>query len=232
MSCVRNGSKLTPSSFFCEGCATPAAASAVGWISSEITGRSSTLPAGTCPVHWIMKGMRMPPSHVVAFVPRRGSFREVVCGVGPPLSLMKKISVDSSSRALCNLPRTAHRVIHRRKHGGERLPLRVVDFREACPIIRGRLQRRMHGMEGEVEEERLRVMAIDEGKQLQSGGRRRSGIRARQSVRSRGRRRCGGSHRDVRVSASEEAEEFVEASLGRPKSSRVPRRHLPTMPVA
>ena len=49
----------------------------------------------------------MPPSQVVAFVPRRGSLREVVCGVGPPLSLMKKISVFSSSPASWTLASTA-----------------------------------------------------------------------------------------------------------------------------
>ena len=51
------------------------------------------------------EGTRMPPSHVCAFRPRSGPFDDPLAG-GPPLSLMKKMSVDSSSPASRTLPRT------------------------------------------------------------------------------------------------------------------------------
>src|SRR5438552_17303322 len=53
-------------------------------------------PAGILPFHWAQNGIRTPPSHVVALKPRSGPLLEVVCGVGPPLSLKKKTSVFSS----------------------------------------------------------------------------------------------------------------------------------------
>lgn len=40
--------------------------------------------------------MRMPPFHVCALNPRRGASPLVVCGVAPPLSLKKKMSVFSA----------------------------------------------------------------------------------------------------------------------------------------
>ena len=103
-------------------------------MSSWITGSSYTLPAGSLPFHAMTNGTRMPPSSVVRFEPRSGVLREplmVVPGiVGPPLSLMKKMSVSSSRPASAQLvEHLADRVVHGRQHRRVGAPLLVGDAR-------------------------------------------------------------------------------------------------------
>ena len=105
--------------------------------------------------------MRMPPSHVVPFLPRSGSFRDVLSAVGPPLSLRKNTSVDSSSPASWSLPRTAPTASSMAESmRGERPPPRVVNLREAVAIFGRRLQRAMHGVKGEIQEKGLSTVPI------------------------------------------------------------------------
>jgi len=55
----------------------------------------------------------------------------------------------------------SHGVVHRREHGGVRLPLFLSDLWKSRAVVGRRLQRRMRGVEGQVQEERLSLVPID-----------------------------------------------------------------------
>ena len=121
-----------------------------------MTGWSYTLPAGSLPFHWTRNGTRMPPSQVVPLTPLNGPLSEAFTASGPPLSLMKKISVSSSipaSRSLAS-PRPIA-VVQGRQHGRVGPPLLVLDVREPRQVLLGRLHRAVDGVERPVQEERL-----------------------------------------------------------------------------
>jgi len=71
----------------------PEIAISVGITSSNDTGVSIFMPAGTRPGHRRSKGIRTPPSVKEPFSPRRGSFLET--GRSPPLSEARKTTVLS-----------------------------------------------------------------------------------------------------------------------------------------
>jgi hypothetical protein len=96
----RCGIRFTPSSVTPFGASPPAAATAVGNTSSDVTG-SSNLPGLSVPGHDTTNGTRTPPSYTAPFAPRSGVLRQFVTPTGPPLSLKKQTSVCSVS--LCSL---------------------------------------------------------------------------------------------------------------------------------
>ena len=118
----------------------------------------------------------MPPSSVVRFEPRSGSLREplmvVPRMVGPPLSLKKKISVFSSSpRGPELFEHRADGLVHRRRASRRTsCALRVGDRRESLQPAVGGVHRRVHGVEGQVEEERLGLVPLDERDRLAAEG--------------------------------------------------------------
>ena len=115
---MRNGSRLTPSSFGSGGM--PAAASAVGSTSSWMTGCACvSCRHAPCPAKERHADAALPR---LPLRPRSGSLLEplmVVPGiVGPPLSLMKKTSVFSSRPRVAQLRQiVTDGVVHRRHHG-------------------------------------------------------------------------------------------------------------------
>jgi hypothetical protein len=71
-------------------------------MSKLIAGFSYVVPGAMTPGHCISMGTRIPPSKVSHFEPRRGVLIDPLTAfrvVGPPLSLVKTMSVWSSSPA-------------------------------------------------------------------------------------------------------------------------------------
>ena len=92
------------------GCGRPISSSRVGAKSVLLISQSLARPFSTPRGQWTMNGTRMPPSSVCRFEPRSGAltapFTVVPSLVGPPLSLMKKISVRCSRSVSRNLAST------------------------------------------------------------------------------------------------------------------------------
>ncbi len=106
--------------------------------------------------------MRMPPSHVVPFRPRSGSFRDVLSAVGAAVIAEEEHEGRLFETGVVELAEDrADRVIQGREHAGERPPPRIVDLREAVAVLGRRLQRAVDRVEGEIQEKGLGTVLID-----------------------------------------------------------------------
>jgi hypothetical protein len=97
-----------------------------------------------------MKGTRMPPSHTEPLWPASGPFDEPLAG-GPPLSLKKKTSAAVPHL----LEHEADVVVQGGQHGGIGPSSLVLDGGKATQVLLGRLERVVHRVERQVEEEGL-----------------------------------------------------------------------------
>jgi hypothetical protein len=107
----------------------------------------------------------------------------------------------------------SHGVVQGGGHGGVDTTLLVLDGGEAVEVSGDRLQRRVHGIEGQVDEERLRAVLLDERHRFPPEGVGQVLLLDDRLHAPQDRVALAPGRRDVVVRPAQEAEELVEAAF-------------------